>query len=286
MRTSIIHVNSANRSFGDINDFHIFFKDALFKVDDEMKKAKIILEPIQCVICRSWYSVDIPNNTFELSSDDGATWVQYVIPPGNYNIKSFMYYLRKEFPTGWAFGWKQEQNYYYLQPPDDDKWYKLRFNNYSCTLFGFGKFDVPRFSYFAPLFSTKPVNMERSKIVLVNSDLQKSKYVAVDNVLTQEFQESNIILKIPIDSPPWSTLVWRANSKDVVSFELSVDKIDSVRFWITDENNQRLNLTHEWTMSFRITYLGDEFENIQAEHLANISDYLRYMILDNQSVKK
>ena len=285
MRTSIIHVNSSNRSIGEINDFHIFFRDALFKVD-EASKTKIILEPIQCVISRSWYAVDAPNNVFEVSDDNGVTWTLYTIPPANYNIKSFMYYLQKTFP-GWAFGWKQENNTYYFQPPNDEKSYKIRFNNYSCTLFGFGRFDVPSLSYIYPLYSSLPVNMERSRVVLLNCDIQKSKYTAVDNLLSEEFRESNIILKIPIEHPAWGSLVWRANSKDVVSFELSVEKIDNCRFWITDEFGQRLNLTQDWTMSFRITYLDEEeIKSIANDHLQNISDSLRYMVLDGQSVNK
>jgi len=281
MRTSIIHINSYNRNAGNINDFTVYFQNSLFTLEEsELKTGKIQIEPIQCVICRSFYAVDIGNNTFDLSSDGGNTWVTQTIPQGNYNVQNFLVFLTNLLPT-WLIGWSLQTNSYYYQPPNDGKTYMFRFYNFACSLLGFNIGDTPTITYNNPIYSYIAVNMEHSKVILINCDLPKAKYSSVDNVLTSNIIESNILLKIPItpDSAPWSTLVWRAQSKDIISFDLAHDKIDSIRFWVTDEYGVMLNLVHDWTISFRVTYFSNKDDNSES-YLADIADYLHLMVLD------
>ena len=157
MRTSIIHVSSKNRSRGEINDFEISFKNA--HVGNENFDGKIIIEPIQVVLNRSWYSVESPNNTWELQTND-EEFVEYTIPPGNYNVKTFLHYIQKTLKD-FLIGWRMETNRYEFFPPNNGNTYRFRFRNYSAYLFGFRPDDVVEASIpdNSPLVSTHTVNM-------------------------------------------------------------------------------------------------------------------------------
>jgi len=215
-----------------------------------------------------------------------VTFITFTIPPGNYNVQTFLLWLQSTFTT-WLFGWNQVTNTYYYQAPNDGNTYMYSFTNFACYLFGFNLTDTPTFNYNNPKYSNIPVNMEYSKLVLINCDLPKAKFSSVDNVLTPDIVESNILLKIPIssESPPSSTLVWRSQSKDIVSFELAYNKIDSIRFWVTNEYGIPINLIHDYTISFRITYYDTKDDNSET-YLSNISDYLHYMVLNDISTSK
>ena len=276
MRTSIIHVSSQNRSNGTINDFENTFKHC--HLVQENYKGRIIIEPIQAVVPRSWYTVDENNDTFELSNDNGITWQTLSITHANYNIKTFLVFL-KSFLVDWTLGWSQEKNKYYFFPPDDGKQYRFRFRNYSAFLFGCLVGDEVSGR---PFVSTMTVNMERSKVILIHSNLPCVKGSRVDNLSSTQMEESNIFLKIPISSPPWSNLIWRSKSRDVVSFQLSSNSISSVRFWLTDEYNIPIILTTDWTLSFRVTYI-DENNDQLINMLTNIESYLKYMTLQQMS---
>ena len=107
MRTSIIHVNSQNRSSGSIYDFENTFKHC--HLVQENYKGRIIIEPIQAVIPRSWYTVDQNNDSFELSDDNGITWQVFSIEHANYNVKTFLLFLKTLLPE-WSLGWSLEKN--------------------------------------------------------------------------------------------------------------------------------------------------------------------------------
>lgn len=276
VRTSIVHVNSQNRYNGSINNFDISFKHC--HLIQENFKGKIIIEPIQCIISRSFYSVDRFNDTFQLSNDNGLTWQTINISHGNYNIKTFLEQLKTLLPN-WTLGWSLEQNKYHMYPPtDDDATYVFRFNNYSAFLFGCDIGDEVQ----APFISTNTVNMERSKAIMIHSDLPRVRSSAIDNLISTEMEESNVFLKIPIDTPPWANIIWRSNSKDVVSFQLSSNSVSSMRIWLTDEYNIPIELHNDWTLSFRVTYIDDN-NNELINMLSDIQAYVKYLALDQMS---
>jgi hypothetical protein len=281
MRTSIIHVSSKNRTRGEIDNFEISFKNAQLFLENF--NGKIILEPIQVCLNRSWYSVEAPNNTWELQTNDDE-FVQYTIPPGNYNVKTFMRYLQNLL-TDWLIGWRLETNKYEYFPPNDGNVYRFRFNNYSAYLFGFRPDDIVEASIpnNSPLVSTHTINMSRANVVFLHTDLVKRKWSAVDNLTTSQMEESTVMLKIPVNCPPWDSLIWRANARDIVSFELSSQVVNTMRIWVTDQDNQPLALNQDYTLSFKITYYESTKDDDMIKMIQNLESYVHYLVLNTIS---
>ena len=271
-RSTIFHINSKNRSSGSIYDFNVYFGSKLFALEPDESSIKIDL--IQAVILRSFYCVDTGQNSISLQNLSlTGDEMFYYVKPGNYNVKTLMVEFQRLFPNLFI-GWNEQENKYYFSGPDDDYIYRLSFigaNIASC--FGFDTNETINISSSTTVKSSKPINMEYSKVILLNSDIPRKKFVAVDNVQQSNLTESNILLKIPINEPPWATMVYRANSTDIVSFELSHNKIDQVRFWITNEYGDPIILKHDYTFSFKITYLKNN--DFQGNMLKSLEEHGR-----------
>jgi hypothetical protein len=277
VRTQIIHINSYNRLRGTPDDFVISLGHGLLKTDSP---GHIMLEPVQCVINRSWQTVDQTNNLFQIY--DGAELVDVVIPSGWYNVKNFLQALQALL-ADFSIGWSPTTNRYIFHPPNDTKVYRFIFSTWACSLMGFNLGTELECSYNNPLESDLPVKMTHESVVLVHTDLPRQHMTAVDNLLTEEMRESDILLKIPITTAPFDNLVWRANSTGICKYTLATQNITELRIWLTDEFDRPLKAAYDWTMTLRVEYYADETVNQVENTLSNIRDYLRYMVLSGEN---
>jgi hypothetical protein len=71
----------------------------------------------------------------------------------------------------------------------------------------------------------------------------------------------------------------------MICFDLSTNKIDSMRFWVTDEYGVSSIFVHDWTISFRLTYLSTEDDNSE-NYLSDIADYLHLLVSDKVNKAK
>ena len=276
-RSQVVHINSANRVTGTIQDFTVAFAPNLLRADGA---GYLVLEPVQAVVNRSWYTVDETNQLFQIF--DGDTLTDYVIPKGFYNLKSFLLAISLLLPD-WAIGWDPIVSHYVYTPPDDGKTYKLLCPTWLCSLLGFSLGSEHECSHSEPLRSDFPVKMTHESVLIVHCDVPKARGTAVDNLLTMEMNESTTLIKVPITAAPFDNLVWRANAPGIVSYELNTTNVTQMRFWVTDEFDRPLKLAYDWTMSLRFDHYTDVSDSSQmARSLARMSDYLRYLILSEK----
>jgi hypothetical protein len=277
-RSQIIHINSFNRIRGNPSDFTINFSNALFH--NSSGRSRIKVEPIQCVVNRSWYTVDNTNNLFQLSNGVGT--INYIIPTGFYNVKTFLALLQSFLPT-WTLGYNDITNKYFYKPPYDGQTYTLMFPTIASYLLGFNVYEEVACSYSYPVYSSIPIKMSHESVLLIHSDLPKDNFSSVDNILTSEMKESKVLIKIPITCPPYDNLVWRSNSRDITSFWLSTHYVNDLRIWVTDEFGRSLNLAFDWTMSLRVEYYEEVNQiDVIAQSVSSIKDYFRLLILNNE----
>ena len=276
IRSQIIHINSVNRVSGTPGDFRVQMDHALHRLENF--KGTIRVEPVQCVVNRSWYTIDDSNNTFAVF--DGETLYEYEVPVGFYNVKSFIQTLG-DLLKGWLLGWEQLTNTYSFRPPNNGLTYNLIMSSYVCVLMGldFGKeYEV---SYDAPLRSLRPVKMTHESVLLVHSELPRSKMSAVDNLNTPQMRESTILLKIPILEAPFDNLCWRSNSRDIISFDLTQSYLSQMHIWLTDEFGRAIRPAYDWTISLRVDYIENTVDQQRetVDLLRSIKDYVRFAIL-------
>ena len=274
-RSQLIHINSSNRTSGTIHDFTIDLGNRLFALDDARGRIRVC--PTQLVINRSWYTVaDSINDRFDLF--DGTTLTTVVLPSGYYNYKNFMTALQNLLP-GWLVEWSILLAKYKVTPPNDTKTYTLYFTTPAAELMGFSLGDEKVTSFETPLFSDRPIRMNRETVVLVHASFAKERFAAVDNVLTTTMKESDIFIKAPVEKAPFDNLVWRVQHLDINSFYLSTTSLSSVRFYLTDEYDRPLVPAYDWTMSIRVDHEPRDKLDMMQSSIDRIRDYIRYLVL-------
>ena len=280
IRTQIININSYYRSSGNINNFTVNLNNLVLKLE-EGNNGYIKIEPVQVCIPRSYYSVNENNNMFQV--DDGTITIDIVFPVGNYNVKTFLSALQTFFPD-WLIAWHESLNKYYFKPPNDGKTYTFYFPTFCSELMGFHKGSTIVITHDNPVFSVKPVRMHVESVLLVHASFPKIKHAVVDNLLNSELRESDIIAKVPINCPPYDNLIWRANARDVLSFQLSAHYITDLRLTITDEYNNLVPLMHDWTCTFRIEYyLNEDPLNTMNSYMSQLVDFARLFLFTEET---
>jgi hypothetical protein len=257
----------------------VAFNHGLLKMDHE---GVIVLEPVQAVVSRSWYTVDTTNNTFQIF--DGTTINDYVVTTGWYNLKTFLYALTILLPS-WSIGWDPMKSKYVFTPPNDGITYKMLFPTWLCSLLGFNLGEEFELSFYEPLTSTIPVKMTHESVLMIHCDVPKQKYSAVENLQTADMRESTVLLKVPLTCAPLDNCVWRSNGNDIISYELSTSNITSIRFWVTDEYNRPLLLPYDWTMTLRFSFFSETSDSkTMVSLLSSMRDYARLLILNTKSL--
>lgn len=281
IRTQIIHVGSANRRIGTVSDFWVSLPHGLFKAD---RPSRIFVTPVDCVMNRSWYTVSASNNTFSVWDSGGGAWSPVTIPPGYYNaaqIRTAVVTALAALGQAWQINYSATSNTFTFTPPADGEVHRMSFANNAAWLLGFAVGDVPFGTSVAPFKSTRPIKVNEESAVLVRCNLPRLKFSCVDNVLTPVFGESDILLKVPVLAQGFDTLYYAGQGADNFKVELATNNVHDVRFWVTDEVNNPLELQYDWTLSLRVDYMAGEEDPMDAvaKSTRRIADDLRLMIL-------
>ena len=273
-RTQLLHINSLNRSSGYPYDFYVNINDGLVKAD---KGEYLTLTIIDTCINRSWYTIDSTNNTFVVTVLSVPTII--TIPTGYYDVNQLRYELSLLL-VGWTITYSATTNCYTFTPPNTGNIYTFSFSNLCCNLLGFNITSTPSGTYSIPFTSYNPVKVNRENSVVVHCDVPKKAMSCVDNFSGQAFQESDIIVDIPIQVAPFDNAVYLNNGNDNFKYYLAGKQLHSMRFWITDENNRVLQVPYDWTICLKVEFLKDEDIEIK-DSVNQIKDYLKLIVLND-----
>ena len=130
------------------------------------------------------------------------------------------------------------------------------------------------------------MNVEFS--VKVHSDLPFINNNCIDNNNTiNDFIATTTVLSFPIKVGPFENMIFEANNHENIIHTLSHSNIDSIHFWLTDNLNRPLLITHDWSILLKVTYTSqeDKLELINNK-ISQIEESLRYMILEKKTKKK
>ncbi|PNH07793.1 hypothetical protein TSOC_005720 [Tetrabaena socialis] len=124
--------------------------------------------------------------------------------------------------------------------------------------------------------------MNREGAVVIHCDLPKTKGSVIDNFSSPAFVESNVLVKISIESPPFDNISFKANSTDLHSFYITAQHVHDLHLWVTDENNRALELPYDWSLTLRIDYFEgpDPLGELQ-KSVESLKDYVKLIILSD-----
>jgi hypothetical protein len=276
-RRQLVFVNSKQRISGNAYDFIINFNDGVLKAQ---KGGFMRLTLEEATINRSWYSIQEGANSFKLIDNYGNITV-ITFPIAYYNAIDVRSTLSGLLPSGWSVIYDRKTNKYTItRGSDSTPSYKFVFTNSLYEVLGFKKGEEPTFTIASPyVVSTVPIRVNEENAVCIHTNLPRRKYSAIDNgdSSNNNFKESSILAKIPIQCAPFDNVIYQVNSP-VYVYDLTADNISTVRVWLTDENEKPLIVPYDWSMTWSVEFVPID----EANPLNDIKDYMRFMILSNE----
>ena len=277
-RTQVLFINSKQRVAGTPYDFYVNLNDGLLKADKGMYIKMTLAE---CTINRSWYSIQDGANSFIVRDNNNNDTI-ITFPVAYYNALDVRTTLR-ELLVGWTVYYERTTNKFtFTRPINGTTSYKFIFSNQLSEVLGFAQNEEPTFTISSPtITSTIPIRVNAENAVFIHSNLPRAKLSSIDNhnLINKNFKESTVLASIPIESAPFDNIVYSMNVP-LFSYDINAIDIHSIRFWITDENENVLQLPYDFSMTFLIEHLPIQ----KNDPIQNIEDYLKLMVLSNENI--
>lgn len=275
MQSQLLYVNSALRHSGEPYDFRLILGNGAL-VARRGFRTKIAIS--EATINRSWYNVREGANTLLLNSQP------LDIPVGQYNALDLRVALSTALPAGWTVMYSRlTAKFTFTRPSDGVESYQIQTGPLG-PLLGFPMNSTILLSTAAPsVTSFRPARVNSENSILVHADIAKAGGSVLDNLTqTDAFNDSTVLAKIPIDAPPNDNIVYRAQT-DLDFVELTQGHADTLRIWLTDENDDILPLGFDWTMTLAVLHVPQDSTDT-LETLQESRDLLKLLVLSKKSV--
>jgi hypothetical protein len=280
-RSQIVFINSKQRLSGTPYDYIINFNDGLLKAD---KKGYMQLTVVEATINRSWYSIQEGANSFNiLDKNDNVTTITF--PVAYYNAIDLRSALVGLMPTGWEVTYDRKTNKFrfrYTNMQQGDM-FKFVFSNSLNEVLGFHDGESPFVTIDNDtIVSSVPIRVSEENAVVIHTDLPRRKFSSIDNhdKNNKSFKEATVLAKIPIEVQPFDNIVYVMSSPTFV-YDLTANSISTVRVWVTDENDRKLILPHDWSMTVKIEF--KKYDD-NSDPMLDVRDYLKLMVLSDKNI--
>lgn len=279
IRSQTVYLSAYNRHIGDNHDFHVTFRDGQIqcKRDEYMR-----LSVISFSMYNTRFNINEDNNKVRFVENDIANnaVVNYdlTINPGNYTMQNFANTVKDAYNSVRIAQGKAAAIDTFIYNTNTGKFEIAFFSNGNAhrielsqqdakLLWGFDGYVKPD-----PSQNTFSLTIISDNIVLPRADNEVCVRVygvtpkAGHNLeLVGEgsttAENSQCILCVHNNVPPFDYLFWRANSVDEYSFYMQEKSVRSLRFVLTDfHGNVMDDHEHDITMVLRLDVYKDEDE--------------------------
>lgn len=277
--STIIYINSKNRTSGNPWDFYLNFNDNLIKAP---KDHYIQLSVQQVSINRSWYSIQTGYNTFNVTDTSGGNQT-ITIPVGYYNATDLRSTLQALLPS-WTITYDKKINKYsFTRPTNGIVSYSFVIpSSVIGDLLGFNTTETPSFTSIAPtVISSKPIKVNADTSIYIHTNIPRQKLSAIDNI-NPTLSESDVLCSIAIQSAPFDNVVFAHNNGADFLYNVLAPSIHQMRIYVTNEQGTPLQLAYDWDMTLSITYIPiSDNTNKMTKILNDIKDYIKLGLLHN-----
>lgn len=267
-KVKIIHIRSSDCVYINSTNDNIVFNltDNIICERDEV----IVVQILNASIPYSFYNVNYSNKFLDVQESDSLGNVSefsIIFEVGNYNIQQYVgllqnYLNQMSQSNGLGFTYQIHYNKF----NNKVSFSLLTINGFSKFLFGSGPnhlyssefilgFDNQDYEFNSvyPLTSSNVVNMSPYENILIHSNLGiTNQYETLNKNL------SNILLKIPINSTPFSYIQYQDVSLNQ-KFLSSLNTISTLNFWLTDSDNFRIHLNNiPWYLTIKFEFIKKE----------------------------
>ena len=272
---NLIYITSANRLSGTPSDFTVSLPNSVL-ANPWGGRTKVTV--VDAILNRCFYSVRSINNAFSVTQTNTGTVTEYQVPLGNYTIQSWQTAL-----TALLAGWKITHNptsglCTFL--PTAVGVYKMTFHGRTASLFGFNQGETPTATNVSPIVSAFPLKLNIDSFINIHHSLPKMFNSSVANYRQQDFQENDVLVRLPCNVPPFANITYQ-NTRDDYSFYLGNTHVNSLRLYLSSEWYDSLDpFSYDWSLTLRIDYEAiDDPELINIAKLTEMNEKLQYLAL-------
>ena len=201
-----------------------------------------------------------------------------------YNALDVRTTLSGLLPSGWSVLYDKKTNKFtFVRANTLTTWYKFVFNNSLYEVLGFNEGEQPIFTIAAPtVVSTVPIRVSEENAVIIHTDIARRKFSSIDNhdTVNKNFKEATILAKIPIEAPPYDNIIYHIQ-EPIFMYDLTADSLTTVRVWITDENERKLQLPFDWSMALKFDFIPNASNN---DPIMEVRDLLKLMVLSSKKI--
>jgi len=279
----LIHIRSQDceKVNGQSNNINIIFSDPIACNEDE----DLIIEPLTFSIPFSFYNINNINNQLDITETllDGSNPETFSIqiPNGNYNAIQILSQVQTKMNLGspkstiYSIQYDKFTNKAVFNTSTPDRKIILLFKtgpNANVNLqeiLGFSNQDET-FQTNIPVQSDRTMNVSFYDSVYVHSNLG-----IVNQYSTQNKNLTQILLKIPITSGPFSYIQWD-NSFNNIQFKSYFQRIQNINLSIRDYDGDLLDLNNnDWYATIR-------FETVPKANPFKLNREESFYYLNNQ----
>ncbi len=276
-QTQLLHISSAGRTSGSIGDFTLDVPHGLVRA---AATGRVRISVVSCSVSRSWYSITPQNNVLTVTSSAGSGGSgAFAFQPGYYTVLTLRAAAAALLPA-WAVTYDRVSNTFTFRPPNDGATYTLAAGGALRLALGLAVGGGATGTHAAPIRSALPSRVSAETSLLVRSNLPLRKGSVADNYGGTEMRESNVLLEMPINAPPFDTLSYQnGGGEPQHAFELTTTHLQDLRLWLTDETGAPIEPAFDWTLVLKVTMgATGTVQDVIAHKLDDLLVYVKYAV--------
>lgn len=276
VKSQTLFIQSKNRvSGGSTFNFDIHIPENYVSCSSE-QLLKITLMNFSTY--RSWYTINTGYNTISFKNLVTLATTVVIIPAGNYNYKVLASTINSLYPAT-VCSWNSYTNKLTFTFTQN---HEVSFPDLSYMVLGFNQGAVLQGTTITSQTVIKPTVADHICIHL--KDVTPYLTFNLDNLAGNGMNVSDVIMAMTVTTQPFDLVVWR-NTNDEFMLTIKEKKLNSLRFYFTDFDNNALTYLPESQLVLRVdTYDLKEDETLRSA-LEDIAKYTRLSFISNNLQK-
>ena len=274
IKSQYLFIQSKNRARGTPYDFEINFPDGCISCETSEVMAITLMNfdmPF------NWYMVNETNNTFVFTNQTTSVSTTISIAHGNYPYRKLADTINEGY-SGVYCSYLSSQNklsFSFTQP------HSISFIGKSYQILGFNSTDAPSGLNIESTLQLKQ-GTQVTEICLSLLGLAPYRDAFNMDTIGNSIQISNVLLAMPFSVNPFEMMSFRnLNNQNTMFFNNK--KINSVRFTISDFDDNYLTYISDFTMTLKVeTYAIDTMSEILNEKIESLLQINKLLLIQGR----
>ena len=272
-RTHTLYLSSKQRNSGTTSRYSVIIPQPIIEGDADTEIVKISLVDFTCYY--NWYLANTGFNTITFTNLETNTDTVVALPEGTYRFQK----LAREIAARYnlcTVAWDEPTNklVFAFQTP-----HSMTFDGI-YEILGFSQGANPQGTVITSEFPMRAMPLTDIYAHLTNiTPVHNS--VNLDNLNGGDVRPSNILARIPINTPPFQVICYKNDHVDDTGIDTHESSLNRLEFLFTNTDGVELTYLpeHEMTLRISVHKVVDEERRDVVDNISEIRDTLKDLFL-------